>query len=54
MSDANLPSGNLLGKRYTCEVCGSEVICVKKGDGQFHCHGVAMAMMSARPLPSSD
>lgn len=45
---------NQVGKRYVCEACGSEVMCVKKGDGLFHCHGAPMSLVSARPLPSSD
>lgn len=45
---------NQVGKRYVCENCGSEIMCVKKGDGRFHCHGVSMSLVSARPLPSSD
>ncbi len=45
---------NKIGKRYTCEKCASEVICVKKGDGEFSCHGTPMTMVSAKPLPSSD
>jgi len=45
---------NLVGKRYRCETCGTELMCVKKGDGRFHCHGSPMAVVSAKPLPSSD
>lgn len=45
---------NITGKRYVCPTCQSQVICVKKGDGAFHCHGVAMELVTARPLPSSD
>lgn len=45
---------NQIGKRYTCLSCGVEVMCVKKGDGRFTCHGAAMEMVTAKPLPSSD
>jgi hypothetical protein len=45
---------NQTGKRYRCSVCGSEIMCVKRGDGRFHCHGTPMELLSARPLPSSD
>ncbi len=48
------PGANLVGKRYRCETCGTEVMCVKGGPGHFACHGVAMPLMSAKPLPSSD
>lgn len=45
---------NQVGKRYRCQVCGSEIMCVKKGEGRFHCHDIAMELLTARPLPSSD
>jgi len=44
----------LLGKRYRCETCGAEVLITKGGDGALWCHGTAMAMAQAKPLPSSD
>ena len=49
MSDANQ-----VGKRYTCAECGTQVICVKRGEGRFTCHGQPMELQSAKPLPSSD
>ena len=45
---------NQVGKRYTCAECGTQVICVKRGDGRFSCHGQPMELQSAKPLPSSD
>lgn len=45
---------NQTGKRYTCAHCVTQIICVKKGDGAFTCHGVAMELVTAKPLPSSD
>lgn len=45
---------NEVGKRYTCATCETQIICVKKGDGQFTCHGVVMELVTAKPLPSSD
>jgi hypothetical protein len=45
---------NLVGKRYKCETCGAELMCVKAGAGRFHCHGAPMGLQSAKPLPSSD
>ena len=53
MSDVQ-PTGNLMGKSYVCETCGSEIMCVKRGDGAFHCHGAPMGLLTAKPLPSSD
>lgn len=45
---------NQVGKRYRCGECDTLIICVKKGDGQFHCHGALMELQTAKPLPSSD
>jgi len=45
---------NQMGKRYTCPTCGTTVICVKRGDGRFTCHGSPMELVTAKPLPSSD
>jgi hypothetical protein len=45
---------NLIGKRYRCTTCGTEVMCVKAGGGRFHCHGASMELLAAKPLPSSD
>jgi hypothetical protein len=45
---------NQIGKRYTCEECGTVVMCAKKGDGELKCHGRPMEIMTAKPLPSSD
>lgn len=45
---------NETGKRYTCGTCGTQVICVKKGEGRFGCHGAPMELLTAKPLPSSD
>ncbi|MFD4406113.1 hypothetical protein ACFWPH_25480 [Nocardia sp. NPDC058499] len=45
---------NETGKRYTCATCSTQVICVKKGEGRFTCHGAPMELLTAKPLPSSD
>jgi hypothetical protein len=47
-------ASNQLGKRYECAVCGSEVLCTKRGSGRFHCHGTPMQVKAVKPLPSSD
>ncbi len=49
-----MSESNQVGKRYTCGTCNTVVMCVKKGDGRFRCHGVDMELQSAKPLPSSD
>lgn len=43
-----------LGKRYKCEVCGSEVLCTKAGEGTFVCCEKEMKVQEPKPLPSSD
>ena len=45
---------NQLGKRYRCEICGTEVLCTKKGDGTAVCCDQAMTLVQPRTLPSSD
>jgi DNA-directed RNA polymerase subunit RPC12/RpoP len=52
MSD--LDDQNQLGKRYRCETCGTEVLCMKRGEGRFQCHGVPMAVIVIEDLPASD
>ncbi len=53
---ANLKSqpGTVLGKRYFCEKCGTEVLCSKAGTGTLECCGKPMKIKEAKPLPSSD
>lgn len=45
---------NQLGKRYKCEICGTEALCTKKGDGAVYCCEQEMSLVQPRPLPSSD
>jgi hypothetical protein len=45
---------NQMGKRYVCTECETTVLVTKAGDGELTCHGVAMELASAKPLPSSD
>jgi len=45
---------NLLGKRYKCEVCGTEALNVKDGDGTVVCCGQEMSVINPRPMTSSD
>ena len=45
---------NQMGKRYTCSECEATVLVTKAGDGTLMCHGKAMELASAKPLPSSD
>jgi hypothetical protein len=43
-----------LGKRYKCELCGTEVLCTKAGEGSPVCCEKGMQVQEPRPLPSSD
>jgi hypothetical protein len=43
-----------LGRRYRCDVCGTEVLCTKPGLGGLQCCGKEMELKQAKPLPSSD
>jgi hypothetical protein len=45
---------NLMGKRYVCSECEATVLVTKAGDGELICHGKAMEIATAKPLPSSD
>jgi hypothetical protein len=45
---------NLMGKRYTCGECEATVLVTKAGGGELNCHGQAMEIAQAKPLPSSD
>lgn len=49
-----MSGSNQVGKRYTCADCGTVIMCVKKGEGRFQCHGADMELQVAKPLPSSD
>ncbi|MEE9198856.1 MAG: hypothetical protein V3U26_03550 [Dehalococcoidia bacterium] len=46
--------GNLLGKRFVCEACGTQVLCTKAGDGGVHCCNQEMILQQPKPLPSAD
>jgi Desulfoferrodoxin, N-terminal domain len=45
---------NQMGKRYTCAECEATVLVTKAGTGELSCHGKAMELATAKPLPSSD
>jgi hypothetical protein len=45
---------NPLGKRFVCEICKSEVLITKAGEGNLECCDKEMTMQQPRPLPSSD
>ena len=43
-----------LGKRYKCEVCGTEVLCLKAGTGKVICCDKEVTLQEPKPIPSSD
>jgi desulfoferrodoxin-like iron-binding protein len=43
-----------MGKRYKCEVCGTEILCIKAGSGQVICCGKEVKLQQPRAIPSSD
>ncbi len=45
---------NQLGKRFQCETCNTEVLCIKPGEGEVQCCGVAMKLLQPKVLPSAD
>lgn len=48
------PDGVLLGKRYTDEETGLELLCTKPGPGELAVDGRPLLLKGAKPLPSSD
>ena len=46
--------GSQLGKRYRCQVCGTEVLCVKGGPGIVTCCGQEVEIQQPKTIPSSD
>jgi hypothetical protein len=46
--------GTLVGKRYTDDETGLEVLCSKAGPGSLAADGRALPLKGANPLPSSD
>jgi hypothetical protein len=47
-------STSLLGKRYRCAICGTELLCVKPGSAPFVCHAEPMTLLEPKQLPVSD
>jgi hypothetical protein len=47
-------TATLLGKRYTNEAIGLEVLCTKPGDGWLSIGAEPLGLKDAKQLPSSD
>ncbi|MFC1945944.1 hypothetical protein ACFLW1_01950 [Chloroflexota bacterium] len=43
-----------LGKRYKCQVCGTEALCTKAGEGTLTCDEQEMELQQPKAIPSSD
>jgi len=52
--DPAFADGTLIGKRYTDESSGIEVLCTKAGEGSLALDGERLLVKGAKPLPSSD
>jgi hypothetical protein len=46
--------GTRLGKRYTDEGAGVELLCTKPGTGDLVLDGAVLRIKDAKPLPASD
>lgn len=46
--------GTQIGKRYTSEELGIELLCTKAGAGSLAANGTLLSLKEAKPLPSSD
>jgi hypothetical protein len=44
----------LIGKRYSDEGTGMELLCTKGGHGPLACDGRPLVVKGSKPLPSSD
>jgi Desulfoferrodoxin, N-terminal domain len=45
---------NQLGKRFKCDNCATEILCIKPGEGEVECCGQPMKLMQPKVLPSAD
>ena len=52
--EAGHDGGTLLGKRYTDEASGVEILCVKPGAGSLAVDGRLLELKTAKALPASD
>ena len=52
--DVAQAEGTVLGKRYTDEEAGIELLAVKAGEGSLSLDGRPLALKGVKPLPASD
>lgn len=53
-SVAGFDTGTLMGKRYTADELGLEVLCSKAGAGALSVGDELLPLKDAKPLPASD
>ena len=46
--------GSQLGKRYRCQTCGTEILCIKAGQGVVTCCEQEVQLQEPKAIPSSD
>ncbi len=51
---ADFSDGTAMGKRYSDDDLGLEVLCTKPGDGSLSLGDAPLLQKDAKPLPSSD
>ncbi len=51
---AGFDGGTQLGKRYSDDELGLEVLCTKAGEGSISVGEMILAVKGAKPLPASD
>ena len=52
--DSSMAGGTQIGKRYTSEGDGIELLCTKPGDGTLAIAQDVLPLLEAKPLPASD
>jgi hypothetical protein len=52
--DASFSEGVLMGKRYSSDEVGIELLCTKPGKGSLSIGDEPLGVKDAKPLPSSD
>ena len=52
--EAGFDQGTQLGKRYSSEELGLEVLCTKGGEGSISVGETVLEVKGAKPLPASD
>ncbi len=52
--EAGFDQGTQLGKRYSDEELGLEVLCTKAGEGSLSVGDAVLDVKGAKPLPASD